>query len=74
MKKITLLAAIIVMACLPSCRKIRTCKCTYTYYGMTQTQTQTSSARLNNKDAKTWCEGNTVSGTYGETMTCELAD
>jgi hypothetical protein len=74
MKKITLLAAVIVMASLPSCRKIRSCKCTFTYYGMTETQTHTSSSKLSKKDAKTWCEGNTYSGSYGEQMTCELVD
>ncbi|MDF2451315.1 MAG: hypothetical protein K0S26_819 [Bacteroidota bacterium] len=74
MKKIALLIGVLSIASFSSCKKIRTCKCTMTAYGTTQTQTQTSASKLNDKDAKLWCEGNTYSGSGGEQMTCELAN
>ena len=60
MKKITLLAAVIVAASFASCKKNWNCECTYTYNGVTETETYVS-AKMKKKDAKTWCEtGNTA--------------
>ncbi|MES2567934.1 MAG: hypothetical protein V4565_13760 [Bacteroidota bacterium] len=64
MKKITLLAAVIVVASFASCKKIRTCKCTYGG----QSITVDSDVKLSKKDAKTWCEGSTSGSGYS----CEL--
>lgn len=50
MKKITLFAAVILVASLSSCKKIRTCKC--------DTVTVQSDVKMTKKEAKTWCEGN----------------
>lgn len=61
MKKITLLAAVILVASFASCKKIRTCKCTYNDgAGNTSTYTATSTVKLSKKDAKTWCEGSST--------------
>ena len=51
MKKITLLAAVIVVASFASCKKKRTCKC--------DTISVESEVKMTKKDAKAWCEGST---------------
>lgn len=66
MKKITLLAAVIVVASFASCKKIRTCKCTWTDGSSISVN---SDVKLSKKDAKTWCEGSTSGGSG---YTCEL--
>ena len=48
MKKITLLAAVFVIASFASCRKTRTCTCSGTDYEMP--------VKLTKKDAKALCE------------------
>ncbi|MBC7693950.1 MAG: hypothetical protein H7141_00740 [Burkholderiales bacterium] len=66
MKKITLLAAVILVASFASCKKVRNCKCTYSDGS---TITVSSGVKLSKKDGKTWCEGST-SGYSG--MSCQL--
>ena len=71
MKKITLLAAVIVVASFASCKKVRTCKCTWTdYNGASYTESYVSGVKLSKKDAKTWCEG-TSSGYSSTSCTLE---
>ena len=53
MKKITLLAAVVIAASFASCKKTYSCVCTDSIDGTTQTYT---SAKMKKKDATTWCE------------------
>ena len=52
MKKITLLAVVIIAASFASCKKNWNCVCTYSD-GSQETYV---SAKMKKKDAKTWCE------------------
>ena len=66
MKKITLLAAVIIAASFASCKKNWNCECTSnTAGGDTFVVT---SAKMKKKDAKTWCE----SGNDGSGYTCKI--
>ena len=57
MKKITLLAVAFVAISFASCKKYRTCECTYTdASGAKQTISATSTTKMTKKDAKTQCE------------------
>ena len=64
MKKITLLAAVIIAASFASCKKNYTCECTVT--GST-TVIASATAKMKKKDAVTWCESDNTS--Y---VTCSL--
>lgn len=66
MKKITLLAAVIIAASFASCKKEYTCECTTTINGATYTASGTS-GKMKKKDAKTWCENGNDSYT-----TCKI--
>jgi hypothetical protein len=55
MKKITLLAAVIVAASFASCKKNYTCVCTDTYNGTTETYTY-DLGKIKKKDAKSKCD------------------
>lgn len=57
MKKITLLAAVVIAASFASCKKNYTCVCTYTSGGTTETYTY-DLGKIKKKDAKDNC--NTV--------------
>lgn len=62
MKKITLLAAVVIAASFASCKKVYTCTCTYTYTsGGTYTSTTSTGTKVKKKTAETWCNGNTSS-------------
>ncbi|MCD6019839.1 MAG: hypothetical protein K0S53_2960 [Bacteroidetes bacterium] len=70
MKKIILLAAVITVASFASCKKDRTCECTYTTSGTTNTVSHTSSTTLTKvkkSDAKYFCtkDVNTNTSTSG---------
>lgn len=52
MKKITLLAVVLIAASFASCKKNWNCECTFAD-GSKETYV---SAKLKKKDAKTWCE------------------
>lgn len=68
MKKITLLAVAFVAISFASCKKYRTCECTYTdSTGATQTISATSTTKMTKKDAKAQCEN----GNTGD-MSCKL--
>ncbi len=69
MKKITLLAAVIVAASFASCRKVYTCTCTYNYYGTTYTDVYTTGTKVKKKTAETWCTGLQDTG-----ETCSLSN
>jgi hypothetical protein len=69
MKKITLLAAVIVAASFASCRKVYTCTCTYTYSGTTYTDVYTTGTKVKKKTAETWCTGLQSTG-----ETCSLSN
>ena len=66
MKKITLLAVVLVAASFASCKKNYTCDCTWTDDG--SSAGSYTSGKIKKKDAKAWCEGNNTS-TY---VTCKL--
>ncbi len=53
MKKITLLAVVIIAASFASCKKNWNCVCTDNSDGSQETYV---SAKMKKKDAKTWCE------------------
>lgn len=55
MKKITLLAAVVIAASFASCKKNYTCVCTYTYAGTTETYTY-DLGKIKKKDAKSSCD------------------
>lgn len=55
MKKITLLAAVIVAASFASCKKDYTCVCTFTDAGTTSTYTY-DLGKIKKKDAKASCD------------------
>ncbi|MBI3520835.1 MAG: hypothetical protein HY062_15970 [Bacteroidetes bacterium] len=54
MKKITLLAAVVVAISFASCRKDRTCECTDTSGGVTYVTT--TKVKSTKKDATSWCD------------------
>lgn len=71
MKKIAPIAAIALFAvAFTSCKKEYTCTCSWTYNGTTTSQDVKSGTKLTKKDAKSWCEKNTISGQTG--VTCKL--
>jgi hypothetical protein len=55
MKKITLLASVVIAASFASCKKDYTCVCTYTYAGTTETYTY-DLGKIKKKDAKASCD------------------
>jgi hypothetical protein len=68
MKKITLLAVAFVAISFASCKKYRTCECTFTdSNGQTETMSVTSTTKMTKKDAKAQCE----SSNSGD-MSCKL--
>jgi len=68
MKKITLLAAVIVAASFASCKKVYTCTCTYSYNSVTYTDVYTTGTKVKKKTAETWCTGLQSTG-----ETCSLS-
>ncbi len=84
MKKIVLLAVVIIASSFASCKKDRTCECTYTSSGTTNVTSHTSSTvikKVKKSDAKYLCtkdvytytstSGNT-SNTSTSTSDCKL--
>jgi len=69
MKKITLLAVVIVAASFASCRKVYTCTCTWTSSssGTTYTDVYSTGTKVKKKTAETWC-----TGLQGTNETCSL--
>lgn len=65
MKKITLLAAVIIAASFASCKKDYTCECTTSGNGSSITTTSTVNGKK--KDVKTACENG--SSTFGSVTT-----
>ncbi len=57
MKKITLLAAVIVVASFASCKKVYTCTCTYSYNNTSYSDTYSTGVNVKKKTAETWCAG-----------------
>lgn len=84
MKKITLLAAVVVAISFASCKKDRTCECTYTQTGTTNVTSHTSSTvitKVKKSDAKYLCgkevetytsTNGSVSNTSSYTSDCKL--
>ena len=67
MKKIILLASVITVASFASCKKNRTCECTYTNSGSTNVTSNTSSTvltKVKKSDAKYLCTKDTETTTY----------
>lgn len=67
MKKIILLASVITVASFASCKKNRTCECTYTNSGTTTVTSHTSSevyTKIKKSDAKYLCTKDTETSTY----------
>lgn len=67
MKKITLMAAVIVAASFASCKKDRTCECTYTTSGTSNVTSHTSSTvitKVKKSDAKYLCTKDTQTNSY----------
>jgi hypothetical protein len=67
MKKITLLAAVVVAVSFASCKKDRTCECTYTNSGSTNVSSHTSSTvitKVKKSDAKYLCTKDSETSTY----------
>jgi hypothetical protein len=67
MKKITLLAAVVVAVSFASCKKDRTCECTYTNSGTTNVSSHTSSTvitKVKKSDAKYLCTKDSETNTY----------
>jgi hypothetical protein len=74
MKKIILLAAVVATASFASCKKDRTCECTYTNSGSTTMTSHTSSTvltKVKKSDAKYLCtkDNEMTSNTSGSTTT-----
>ncbi len=74
MKKIILLASVITVASFASCKKSRTCECTYTNSGSTNVTSHTSSTmytKMKKSDAKYMCtkDTETTSSTSGNITT-----
>ena len=66
MKKIVLLASVIVATSFASCKKDRTCECTYTTSGTTNVSSHTSSTvikKVKKSDAKYLCTKDTETTT-----------
>ncbi|MBC7696475.1 MAG: hypothetical protein H7141_13635 [Burkholderiales bacterium] len=66
MKKIILLASVITVASFASCKKSRTCECTYTNSGSTTVISHTSSevyTKMKKSDAKYLCTKDTETNT-----------
>lgn len=57
MKKITLIAAVVIAASFASCKKVYTCTCSYTYSGVTYSDTYSTGTKVKKKTAETWCTG-----------------
>lgn len=81
MKKIILLASVITVASFASCKKSRTCECTYTESGTTNTVSHTSSTmytKMKKSDAKYMCtkdtEMKTDTDANGSTTTTSVTD
>ncbi len=66
MKKITLLAAVIVVASFASCKKVYTCTCTYSSGGSSYSSTSSTGVKVKKKTAESWC---TAQQSTGETCT-----
>ena len=67
MKKIILLASVITVASFASCKKSRTCECTYTNSGSTTLTSHTSSTtytKIKKADAKYMCTKDTKISSY----------
>lgn len=58
MKKITLIAAVVIAASFASCKKVYTCTCSYTYGGQTYSETYSTGTKVKKKTAETWCTSN----------------
>jgi hypothetical protein len=77
MKKIIFPIAIIAL-CATSCKKNRTCSCTFTETGpngYNNVEKSTLTLKTTKKKAKTWCEAynySSSSGSYTDTRSCEL--
>ena len=72
MKKITVLAAVLVAVSFASCKKDRTCECTYTTSGTTNVTSHTSSTvitKVKKSDAKYLCtkDSQSYTNTSGST-------
>ena len=65
MKKIILVGAVAMLG-LASCKKDRTCECTFDYLGVKETETITI-PKSSKSDAKTICEAGNTTG-----YSCEL--
>lgn len=81
MKKIILLASVITVASFASCKKSRTCECTYTESGSTNVVSHTSSTmytKMKKSDAKYMCTKDTEMNTYtdngGSSTTTTVTD
>ncbi len=84
MKKITLLAVAFVAITFASCKKDRTCECTYTQTGTTNVTSNTSTTvfkKIKKSDAKYFCTKQVNTSTYtsantttsnGYTSDCKL--
>ncbi len=67
MKKITLFAFAVVALSLASCKKDRTCECTYTQSGTTNVTSNTENityTKVRKSDAKYFCDKVTNTNTY----------
>jgi hypothetical protein len=64
MKKITLLAVVLIAASFASCKKVYTCTCTgtYSYSGGTYTDVYSTGTKVKKSTAETWCTGLQSSG------------
>ena len=57
MKKITILAAVVIAASFASCKKVYTCTCTYSYGGSSYSDTYSTGTKVKKKTAESWCTG-----------------
>ena len=83
MKKITLLAAVVIAVSFASCRKDKTCTCTSVTSGTGYSYTSVTviKAKSTKKDATAWCSGaqsatsttNGVANTGGSAETCVVS-
>jgi hypothetical protein len=69
MKKITLLAVVLIAASFASCKKVYTCTCTGTYSdGTSYTDVYSTGTKVKKATAESWCSNNN----YGN-ETCTLS-
>ena len=79
MKKITLIAVAFIAVSFASCKKAKTCSCTYTHNGAAAGTTVTSYDKISSGDANKLCPKTDTqtqtnsSGTNVQTKTCTLS-